>query len=91
MLAPLRTFEAIIPVTAPLPSSFSEWPAHIQDPIYLQIARLEVREAIHLRIHHAVCEEDPDGFFLRVGLIEDPDVIVRLVDGRTVRRRDLNS
>lgn len=91
MLAPLRTFEAVIPVTGALPGTLTDWPPHIQDPIYLQMARLEQRENLHLRIHHAVCEEDPDGFFLRVGLIEDPDILVRLMDGRAIRRRDLRN
>lgn len=88
-LAPLRTFEAIIAVSGPLNGGLTDWPAHIQDAILDAAQRTENLHGLHLDVHHAVCEHDPDGWFLRVGLIENRDAGIRLENGDLLKWGDL--
>lgn len=54
-----------------MPGGLNDWPANIQDRIYEQWAILEDAHGISLKLSHSVCEQDPDGVFVRIGLIED--------------------
>lgn len=89
-LAPLRMFEANIPVSGPLSGSLMDWPSHIQDRILEAAAQCEALNKVHLDVHHAVCEQDPDGWFLRVGLIENRDAGIRLENGDLLKWGDLS-
>ena len=88
-LAPLRSFEAIVPVSGPLTGGISDWPPHIQDKILAEAARCEKTHNMHLNVHHAVCEQDPDGWFLRIGLMENRDAGIKLADGTLIKWGDL--
>lgn len=88
-MKPLRIFEATIPISAPVPGYFNDWPDNIKEGILKAKEGLEQTKNLNLRFHHSVCEDDEEGWYLRVALIEDREKGVRLANGTTVRWEDV--
>lgn len=70
---PIRTFEFTCSVSGPLEGELKDWPANIQDTIYLALERLSHRVQLPVCIVGARCAEDfdvepgmPGRFFVHV-------------------------
>ena len=68
LLLPAQLFEAVVPTSAKLVGSFSDWPANIQDGIYAAIDRQIAAQYPRrtFRILVARGDTDEDGHFCHV-------------------------
>ena len=79
---PYDTYDAIVPVSAPIPGSWGDWPPAVQDRILQAVAEQIERPIGFTRVvTRAICEADPDGAFLRISISVLPDWAVKGAKG----------